>query len=106
VSDQYGNTVDKEVWAPLKANDWISRPAIGFDMVPTPVPLTTHKEWALALADGKVDEQRYTDEGTARQDLQCIRYDLKGYAIPEEYWPVLMERTVETVATSWKILNV
>lgn len=107
--DQYYNQVDREVWVPLKANDWLGSEGVGTvppPAVPTPVPLTTHKEWALALADGKVDEQRYTDEGTARQDLQCIRYDLKGYGIPEEYWPVLMERTVETVASSWRILSV
>ena len=104
--DQYGNSVDGEIrvpvkdfhtqqpWRPLTKDDWIT---------PKPVPLKTEKEWALAHADGSVNEQVYSREGTALGDLEYLRKQLKGYGIPEEYWPVLMERTVETVASSWRI---
>jgi hypothetical protein len=106
--DQYNNHVDKEVWVPLLARDWIGTVGVGTrpPAAPTPVPLETRKQWALAHADGSVNEERYTNEGTALQELTYIRKQLKEYGIPEEYHPVLMERTVETVATSWKILSV
>ena len=60
----------------------------------------------IAHADGTVDHVRYEMETEARYELELIRTQLKMYRIPEEYWPVLMERTVETVASSWKILDV
>lgn len=106
MSDQFGNTVDKEVWVPLGPSDWISRPAIGLDVVPMPVPLDTRKQWALAHADGSINEERYTNEDTAQAELVYIRKQLKEYGIPEEYHPILMERTVETIASSWRILDV
>ena len=125
--DQYGNSVDGEIsvpvkdfhtqqpWRPLTKDDWIDkvdarekyaipqRYVLGIDVAPKPVPLKTEKEWALAHADGSVNEQVYSREGTALGDLEYLRKQLKGYGIPEEYWPVLMERTVETVASSWRI---
>lgn len=107
--DQYNNHVDKEVWVPLKANDWLGSEGVGTvppPAVPTPVPLDSYKQWSFAHADGSIGGDRFRSEGAARQELQQLRDELKGYGIPEEYWPVLMERTVETVASSWRILSV
>lgn len=111
MSDQFGNTVDKEVWAPLQAGDWIDKVEIGSvkdgsQKPPVFVPLDSWTEWALAYADGTVDEERYKKEGDALQALQFDRRHLKEYGIPEEYWPVLMERTVEIVSSSWRITSV
>lgn len=127
MSDQYGNNVDKEVWVPARAKDWIDmvqvgsvkdgsqKPAgheysipqrfvLGIDLAQS--PLDTYQQWAIALADGTVGEVVFDSEGAARQELQYERAWLAKLAVPEEYHPVLMERTVETVAGSWKILNV
>ena len=120
MSDQYGNNVDeeirvpikdfhgKETWTPLGIHSWIETYGTkdGSQKLPTPVPLNTEKQWALAYADGRVDDHRYDSEGAARQELQYQRAWVARLGIPEEYWPVLMERDVETVATSWRILSV
>lgn len=110
MSDQFGNNVDKEVWVPAKAKDWLGTAGVG--TVPpvsrrlTDVIIDSCKEYALAHADGSINEDCYSNEGTARQELQYIRKQLKAYGVPEEYHPILMERTVETVAGSWKPLSV
>jgi hypothetical protein len=111
LSDQYGNNVDGEIWVPARAKDWIDSVQLGAvkdgsQKPPMPHPLNSWSEWAIAYADGSVDEERYKDEGEARNVLQYMRRELKDYRVPEEYWPALMERTVETVATSWRILSV
>lgn len=111
MSDQFGNNVDEEVWTPLQAGDWIDKVEIGSvkdgsQKPPVFVPLDSWTEWALAYADGTVDEERYKKEGDARQELMVSRTILKGYGVPEDYWPVLMERTVEIVSSSWRIKSV
>lgn len=109
--DQYNNKVDGEIWVPLRANDWIDRVEIGSvkdgsQKPPYHEPLTSEPEWALAYADGSIGEERFRFEGEARRALQAARQELMEFKVPEEYWPALMERTVETVASSWRILNV
>lgn len=128
--DQYNNKVDGEIWAPLRANDWIDKVEIGTvkDGSQKPARGWTQRtreewnekhhlcaadssignvtEWAIAYADGTVDGQVYSNEGTARHDLMYIREVLKGYGVPEEYWPVLVSRGIETLRSSWSILNV
>lgn len=102
MSDQHGNNVDKEVWVPARAKDWL-------DWIEPKAPaqsLETYKQWALAHADGSINADHYISEGTARSELQHIRRQLKEYGIPEAYHPILMERTVEIVAGGWKPLNV
>jgi hypothetical protein len=120
LSDQYGNNVDeeirvpikdfhgKETWTPLGIHSWIETYGTkdGSQKPPTPVPLKTWSEWAIAYADGSIGDVHYKVEGEALKKLQIMRRELKSYGVPEEYWPALMERTVETVATSWKILSV
>lgn len=103
--DQYNNHVDKEVWVPAKAKDWLGTTGVG-TIIPMPVPLKTETQYAIAFANGSVGEERYKSEGLARGDLMEIRNLLKGYGVDEDQWPVLMERTVETVASSWRILSV
>lgn len=93
--DQFGNHVDREIYVPLKAPEY-----------PMPVPLRTVTEYGFAFADGRIAEERYDSEGEARMELVYKRKWLENLGIPEEYWPVLMERTVETVASSWRILSV
>ena len=67
---------------------------------------STRKQYALAHANGSVNEDYYTTKDTAFLELDYIRRQLKDYGIPEEYWPILMEREVETVVGSWKTLDV
>ena len=90
MSDQFGNHVDGEIWVPLKV----------------PAPLKTATEYGIAYADGRIDAVLYDSEGEARMELVYKRKWLENLSIPEEYWPVLMERTVETVASSWRTLRV
>lgn len=94
MSDQYGNHVDGEVWVPVK-----------FDYVfATP---TTSMEYALAFADGMLDgEGVYDRESDARRRLVIMREELKHFRIPEEYWPILMEREVSITRSSWKPMDV
>jgi hypothetical protein len=114
--DQWNNHVDEEIripikdfhnkteWSPLGKNSWMEKPAVSIDATPCFVPLKTSTEWAIAHQDGSVSET-YNIEDVARFDLGCAREVLKMYRVPEEYWPILMERTVETVASSWRILS-
>lgn len=108
MSDQFGNHVDGEIWVPLKANDWIDKIGVGkgrFDYVfHTP---TASMEYALAFADGELDgEGVHTNEGEARMRLMTIRRELQVYHIPEDCWPILMEREVSVTRSSWKPMNV
>jgi hypothetical protein len=59
------------------------------------------KEYAVAYADGTLS-MFFRDEQEALGALQDARDTLKSLGIPEEYHPVLMERTVETVYGSWQ----
>jgi hypothetical protein len=114
LSDQFGNTVDREVWVPLTADSWLNDRPIGIDVgvgkgrfdyvFHTP---TTSMEYALAFADGMLDgEGVHTNEGEARQRLMTIRRELQVYHIPEDHWPILMEREVSITRSSWKPMNV
>lgn len=112
MTDQYGNNVNEEIRVPVK--DWINQVMIGavkdgsqkpFIRVGTNAP-DSWAEFAIAYADGKLDEERYSNEGTARQELKRVRRVLEEYGVPEEYWPVLMERTAEIVTGSWKARSV
>lgn len=108
MSDQLGNNVDEEIWVPARAKDWIDGIGVGkgkFDYVfQTP---TATVEYALALADGRLDREGvHTDEGEARRRLAVIRRELQVYRIPEEYWPILMQREVSVTRSSWKQLDV
>lgn len=115
--DQWNNSVDGEIripvkgWEPLGRNSWIEKvdtytPKDGSQKPPAFTPLDTRKEWGIALADGSIEGVLYETEGEARQELQYKCVWLAKLGVPEEYWPVLMERDVETVATSWRILSV
>lgn len=135
MSDQFGNNVDGEIrvpvkgWEPLGRNSWIEKPEEpGFPSASTTalyygvkdgsqkpgvttsglafLPLKSWSEWGIALADGSIGEVLYKSEGEARGELQYQRSWLAKLGVPEEYWPVLMVRTVENVATSWSILSV
>ena len=101
MSDQFDNKVDGEIW--------ITR---GLTKVTTSGPKDGSQkpgiatQYAIAYANGKLGKQVYDSEGAARLDLMEIRNILAGYGVDEEQWPVLMERQLETVALSWKILSV
>ena len=108
MSDQFGNTVDKDVWVPARARDWLGTTGVGIDVgkgrfdyvFATPAATV---EYALAFADGMLDgEGVHTDEGEARGRLTAIRKELKFYRIPEEYWPVLMQREVSITRSAWQ----
>jgi hypothetical protein len=108
VSDQFGNTVDKEVWVPARAKAWLDGTGVGrakFDYVyQTP---KASMEYAIAYADGNVDDEgTFTTEGDARRRVMAIRRELEVYGIPEDLWPIVMEREVSITRSSWKPLNV
>ena len=126
MSDQFGNTVDKEIrvpvkgWQPLGKNSWIEDadyvPVEGFIQYVeyTPKDGSTKPrvevEYTIAKADGTLVEGTYPTEGDGRRRLAAIRKELKFYAVPEEYWPILMEREIYTAISvdvgSWRILDV
>jgi hypothetical protein len=101
VSDQYGNKVDGEIWI----DQVVQYGTEDGSQKPKPV-LRTATEYGIAYSDGRVDDILYDSESEARSELVYKRRWLEKLSIPEEYWPVLMERTVETIASSWRILDV
>lgn len=112
MSDHLGNNVNEEIRVPVR--DFIDRVEIGAvkdgsqkpepweNSVPVAAHLRNYKEWAVAHSDGKIGGDTFTSEGKALKELQVHRRHLRGLGIPEEHWPVLLERDVETVASSWR----
>ena len=98
MSDRFGNNVDGEIWAPYKVRDWHDIGVGG--------SATGEKEYTIAYANGRTRESVYAEKCDAVNRLERIRDDLREFAIPEEYWPILMERDVTTNYSSWRHLDV
>lgn len=81
-------------WQPLGKNSWIES---------APPAPKARSEYAIAYAGGRVDAVHWDTVDEARAELMYQRSWLARLEIPEEYWPVLMERDVETVASSWRV---
>lgn len=123
MSDQLGNTVDGEIHVPVKdfhtlyyaTKDGSQKPAdhewtipqryvMGIDVAPKGTDIK--HEYGIAYANGKLDDVLYDSEGEARLELMVIRNQLNRYGIPEDHWPILMQREVITTTGSWKHLSV
>ena len=105
MSDKYGNHVDGEVWVPLRANDWIDRVEIGSVKDGSQKPEVTY-QYVLAYPNGKVDEKVWSALDSAKRDLLDTRTALASLGVPEEFWPILMQREVTRTLGSWQHMNV
>jgi hypothetical protein len=47
----------------------------------------------------------YDNEGAALRALTHQRKELARFGVPEEFWPVLLKRSVEVVTGSWEVLS-
>lgn len=47
----------------------------------------------------------YDSEDAALRALTHQRKELERYGVPEEFWPILLKRTVEVVTGSWEQLS-
>jgi hypothetical protein len=47
----------------------------------------------------------YDNEGAALRALTHQRKELARFGVPEEFWPILLKRSVEIVTGSWEQLS-
>lgn len=66
------------------------------------VDYRVHDEWAIQLHGDTVPVVLYDSYAAAKRTLDHHRTDLRKLNVPEEYWPVLISRSVETLAGSWR----
>lgn len=76
-------------------SDWIDISGIGV------VPMTrSAKEYAVEYHNGVIMD-RSPNEGQALIAVQDARRLLNSWGIPEEYWPIVVEREVRLDAGHW-----
>ena len=68
-------------------------------------PADIRSEYGIQFHDNRAVVMIYDNEGAALRTLTHQRKDLLRMGIPEEYWPVMVKRTVETIVGSWKPLS-
>ena len=91
-------------------NDFISMEGIGTTW-PAPAggsvlgvgarPAAIRSEYGIQFHDQAAVVMVYDNENAAMRTLQHQRADLKRMGIPPEYWPMLVQRTVETAVSNW-----
>lgn len=68
------------------------------------------EEWLVQYANGVLhnEDSPFSSEGDARRELTRLRKTLDAYGVPEEHWPILVKREIQTVVTvgSWQVSNV
>lgn len=62
-------------------------------------------EYGIKNHSEKEPPWAYDNEGAALRALTHQRKELARYGIPEDYWPILVKRTVEVVTGSWEHMN-
>lgn len=67
-------------------------------------PATERTEYAIMYANGDI-MGTYDTETSAARTLFHERAALGRMGVPEEYWPVLHSRVVETTVGSWRPLS-
>lgn len=97
MTDKYGNKVDGEIWidrvVQYGTKDGSQKPEVTY-------------QYVLAYPNGKVDEKIWNSLDPAQRDLQDTRTTLASLGVPEEFWPILMQREVTKTMGSWSILSV
>jgi len=68
-------------------------------------PAAIRTEVGIQFHDNATVVMVYDNLNAAMRTLQHQRKDLARMGVPEEYWPVLVERIVETTVGSWKPLS-
>ena len=84
-------------------NDFISKTGVGIGYADPPPVEPARTEWGVRHIGGKILGP-YDSEGAALRVLTQDRNALKDMGIPEEYWPTMLQRDVETVVSSWRPL--
>jgi hypothetical protein len=59
-------------------------------------------EWGIQVYDNAVAVVAYDSQDAALRALEHYRKTLRGLGIPEEYWPILLSREVETTVGAWR----
>lgn len=67
-------------------------------------PAGDRTEYAVMYHGGKTLGP-YDSEGACLRTLQHQLKDLHRMGVPEDYWPVMVERRVVTTVGEWKQLN-
>jgi hypothetical protein len=65
-------------------------------------PSGLHEEWGIKVHGNNAVILSYDSYASAIRTLTHQRKDLARLGIPEDYWPVLVSRTVETTVGSWR----
>jgi len=82
-------------------NDFISKQGIGTWPGPGPLP-AVRTEWGIRVYDNATALVSYDSQDAALRALDHYRKTLRSLGIPEEYWPILLSRKVETTVGSWE----
>jgi hypothetical protein len=85
-------------------NDFIGSQGVGM-VWPGPDRTRTNgytEEFGIKLHGNDVVIALYENHASAMRILDHHRADLRKLNIPEEFWPILVSRTVETVVGSWR----
>ena len=59
-------------------------------------------EWGIQYYGNAVAIASYDSHDAALRALNHHRQILRGMGIPEEYWPILLSRIIETTTGSWE----
>jgi hypothetical protein len=76
-------------------SDWIDMNGIG-----TAAGRRQTKEYGVQYHNGVIME-RSPNEGSAMIAVQDLRRLLNSMGIPEDYWPIVVEREVSLTAGAW-----
>jgi hypothetical protein len=84
-------------------NDFIAQQGIGTWPGPDRFrPAGIRTEWGIQVHDNTATVVSYDSQDAALRTLEHYRKTLRALGIPEEYWPILLSRTVETTVGSWR----
>ena len=84
-------------------NDFIGMGGVGTTW-PGPKRVHYDEEWGV-MVHGDTVIVSYDSYDAALRALEHHRTGLRKLNIPEEYWPILVSRTVETMHGSWRHHN-
>lgn len=65
-------------------------------------PAGIREEWGIKVHGNDAVVMTYDSYSAAMRTLTYQRTDLRKLGIPEQFWPILVSRTVETAVGSWR----
>lgn len=68
-------------------------------------PAAISSEYGIQFYDNSAVVMVYDNLNAALRTLTHQRRDLSRMGVPEEYWPVMVERITETTVGSWRPLS-